>query len=178
MSPAYKEDEKALKKIIKENVKATEADTEVKLIVYYKTKRTSSLVMRNSCLPPTSVLQEVGLVYEYKCTIGDCSHLNSTYIGSTTTTLSKRISAHLQGGAIQRHTAEKHRSTLSRKQMEDSTTILSREAEKGRLRMEEAVYIYMNKPSINIQQLPSVSLPSQRRDQVRSTAPPTPMLIG
>ncbi|MPC48227.1 hypothetical protein E2C01_041995 [Portunus trituberculatus] len=43
MSSSHKQDEKAIKKIIQNNVKPTEEDPTLKLVIYYKTKRTSSL---------------------------------------------------------------------------------------------------------------------------------------
>ena len=129
--------------------------------------------MKNSCLPPTSQLQEVNLVYQYTCNIGDCSHLNSRYIGLTTTTLSKRISAHLQDGAIRRHHHINHGPRITRQQMEDNTRIVHRETDKRRLKMAEAVLIYTTKPAINIQVMPDLSLPSNRR----TLPPPHPSLL-
>lgn len=42
MSSLYKEDEKKLKKITKRNVRSTSEDTQLKLTIFYKAKRTSS----------------------------------------------------------------------------------------------------------------------------------------
>lgn len=163
MSSAYKQDEKALKKIITENVRSTNARSQIKLNIYYKTKRTSSLIMKNSCLPASNKLQETSLVYEYTCTDGDCSRLNSSYIGSTITTLSKRLTAHLQDGAIKRHSLQKHGVLPTRENIEQQTNILHREADRRRLRMTEAVFIYTKKPPINTQQSVDLSLPTHRR---------------
>ena len=121
--------------------------------------------MKNSCLPPTNPLQEVNVVYQHTCTVGDCSHLNSKYIGVTSTTLSKRITAHLQDGAIRRHYMNEHGIILKRQHMENNTTILVKENNIRRLKMTEAVHIYSEKPTINIQQQPESSLPSQGQPQ-------------
>ena len=59
MPSAYKEDEKAIKKIIHNNVSPVSTDTKLQVIIYYKTRKTASLIMKNSCLPPTNSLQEV-----------------------------------------------------------------------------------------------------------------------
>ncbi|MPC99958.1 hypothetical protein E2C01_095405 [Portunus trituberculatus] len=83
--------------------------------------------MKNSCLPPTHSLQEVNVVYQHSCTVGDCSHLNSRYIGFTATGLSKRITAHLQDGAIRRHYMNEHGLILKRHHLESNTTILAKE---------------------------------------------------
>lgn len=163
MSSAYKEDEKAVKKIIHNNVSPINTDTKLQVIIYYKTRKTASLIMKNSCLPPTNSLQEVNVVYQHTCTVGDCSHLNSRYIGFTSTTLSKRITAHLQDGAIRRHYMNEHGIILKRHHMESNTTILVKENDIRRLKMTEAVHIYSEKPTINIQQQPESSLPSQRQ---------------
>ena len=163
MSSAYSKDEKALRKIIHDHVQPIDSDTKLKLIIYYKTRRTSNLVMKNNCLPPSSPLQEVSLVYQYTCTNGDCSHLTSAYIGSTTTTLSKRITSHLQDGAIRRHNISQHGFTITRQHLEENTTIIHKEPDRNRLRITEAVYIHTHKPTINIQLQPETNLPSLRR---------------
>lgn len=164
MTSAYSSEEKALKKIINTNVKPVDPNSQIKLIIYYKTKRTSSLILKNNCLPPTTTLQDVNLVYQYTCNYGDCSHRPSAYIGSTITTLSRRITAHLQDGAILRHHASNHPNTnFTRKILEDNTVILHKETSKSRLRMTEAVYIHLKKACINIQQLPQSTLPTARR---------------
>ena len=169
MSSAYKEDEKALKSIISRNVKPTDPNTSLNLIIYYKSRKTASLVMKNSCLPPTDELQEINVVYQHTCTTGDCSHRNSRYIGVTTTTLSKRISAHLQDGAILKHYLQEHGHILRRQHILKNTTILEREHDLRRLRMLESVLIHTKKPEINIQQQPDISLPTRR---LRAQPPP------
>ena len=163
MSSSYKEDERVLKNIIKNNVVPTDTDAKIKLIIYYKTRRTSNLIMKNSCIPKPTELQEVNLVYQYTCKIGGCSHLNSRYIGVTTTTLSRRLTYHLQDGAITRHTACTHNTRLTRQEIVNNTEIIYRENDKKRLRMAEAVLIHQLRPTINIQQQPNISLPSLRR---------------
>ena len=174
MSSSYKEEEKCLKKIISNNVKPTDPETTINLTIYYKTKRTSSLIMKNSCLPQTNQFQEVNLVYKYSCNIDDCSRLNSKYIGFTTTTLSKRISAHLQDGAIKRHHRTAHGNSPTRQHMEAQTEIIHRETDKRRLKMTEAVFIYTEKPKINIQLTPELTLPSSRRTSHQPTEMPRP----
>ncbi|MPD04425.1 hypothetical protein E2C01_100111 [Portunus trituberculatus] len=119
--------------------------------------------MKNTYLPPTHSMQEVNVVYQHSCTIGDCSHLNSRYIGFTSTTLSKRITAHLQHGAIRRHYMNEHGLILKRHHMESNTTILAKGNDLIRLKMTEAVHIHSEKPTINILQQPESSLLSQRQ---------------
>ena len=164
MTSAYSDEEKALKKIIYNNVKPVDPNSQVKLIIYYKTKRTSSLVLKNNCHPPAAALQDVNVVYQYTCNDGDCSRRPSTYIGSTITTLSKRITAHLQDGAIKKHHVTNHAdNSFNRKKIEENTVILHKEPNKARLRMTEAVYIHTKSPNINVQLIPESTLPSSRR---------------
>ena len=163
MSSAYKDDEKAIRSIIHNNVSPVNTDTKIRVIIFYNTRKTANLIMKNSCLPPTNPLQEVNVVYQHTCTVGDCSHLNSRYIGFTSTTLSKRITAHLQDGAIQRHYMNEHGLNLKRHHMESNTTILVKENDTRKLRMTEAVYIHTEKPAINVQLQPGLSLPTNRQ---------------
>ena len=90
MSSAYIYDETATRKILKGNALTTNPKTQLKLIIYYMTRRTSRLVIRNNCLPPSIPLQEVKVAYQYSRNTGNCNRLNIRYIGSTTTTLLKK----------------------------------------------------------------------------------------
>ncbi|MPC37008.1 hypothetical protein E2C01_030480 [Portunus trituberculatus] len=170
MSTAHKEDEKAIKKIINNNVTPTRANTRLNLVIYYKSHKTANLIMKNSCLPPVSPLQKVNVVYQHKCTVGDCNHLNSRYIGFTTTTQSKRITAHLQDGAIRRHYVSEHFLLVRRQHIEKNTEILEKVNDIKRLKMTEAILIYFEEPTIYIQQQPEVSLPSKQPPPGRKQA--------
>ena len=150
-------------------MKPAEEDTKIMLVIYYKTKRTSSLVIRNNCLPEINNMQDTNLIYQYSCNVGDCSRLNSRYIGSTITTLSKRITAHLQDGAIKRHHIDQHGTAPTRKQVEESTEVLQKEQDRKRIRMAEQVFIHMLRPSINIQLLPGSRLPTHRQSQLTTS---------
>ncbi len=152
-----------LKKIITDNVKPIETDTKIKLIIYYKTRRTSNVIIKNSCLKPTTSLQKTSLVYQYTFRNGKCSRRPSMYICSTTTNSYNRITTHRQDGGIKRHNSTKHGFKVNRTHMEENITVIHEETDKARLRMTKAVYIHNNKPAINIQHHPESSLPSHRR---------------
>ena len=94
-STAYKTDERILKHIIKTNTHCNNPEDKLKFTVYYKNRYISSLFMRNNSAKPTPTFQQTNLVYEYKCLLGDCEHQNSSYIGLTTNTLSRRLTLHL-----------------------------------------------------------------------------------
>ncbi|XP_066965659.1 uncharacterized protein [Macrobrachium rosenbergii] len=63
----YKDNEKALKNIIKEHVTPTDLTKNVQLIIYYASKKTSSLIMKNNPAPQQEPLKKTNMVYRYKC---------------------------------------------------------------------------------------------------------------
>ena len=71
----------------------------------------------------------------------DCMLQNINYIGSTTTTLSRRLTMHLNNGAINDHTLSVHRSSLSRANIVDNTKVLCRQRDTFRLLVYEASFI-------------------------------------
>ena len=147
MTSSYKIDEKVLKNIIKQNIKCTNENESIKLNIYYKNRKVSNLVMKNS--PNTTELQRTNILYKYECNVGDCEP--QAYIGYTRTTLSRRITMHLQSGAPLKHSQDFHNSTLNREQMVSNTSIIRQENDFNRLEIMEALYIKYTKPEINLQ---------------------------
>ena len=92
------------------------------------------------------MLKQRNVVYHFKCPIVRCSH---DYIGMTTMRLTKRLSCHLQEGAIFNHVKRHHNTQISREQLINSTSIIDRESDAKRLRYLEAIHILGKKPSIN-----------------------------
>ena len=69
--------------MIKRNILSTDPDKKIKLIYYNKFK-TSNLVINNNSSPSIGVLQKTNVVYQFKCTLGDCTpENNSIYVGLT-----------------------------------------------------------------------------------------------
>ena len=152
MNDAYKTDERVLRDIIHRNCEPVHADDKLKLTVYYKSPKVSGLVMKNNLSHDSSLLKQTNVVYQYKCTHGDCTRLhNGSYIGHTTTTLGRRITMHLQDGGPKRHHLEVHGTRLTRDDMVKNTTILCRCSVRRRLYVLEAVYIRDCDPTINRQ---------------------------
>ena len=152
MSSAYKADEKAVRDIVYRNCIPSDPEDSLKLIIYYKSPKTSSLVMNNNLSKDTSDLKATNVVYEFSCPIGDCARRsNSSYIGYTTTSLSRRLTMHLQTGAPKQHMATTHNTRLTRSILVDNTTIIARCHDVNRLRVLEAVYIRDKDPTINRQ---------------------------
>ena len=109
--------------------------------------------MRNNQAPPFPPLQQTNLIYEYKCVQDDCEHLPKvSYVGLTTTTLSRRITMHLGSGGPKIHTENSHpQISLSRNAMVDNTKIIRKENDTRRLQIYEALIIQQKCPSINNQ---------------------------
>ena len=152
MSPSYKTDEKVLRGIIHRNCKVQNPTHEPKLNIYYKSPKTSSLILRNNPTNDNSPLKQTNLIYHYKCTTGDCALLpNSGYIGKTTTSLSRRLTMHLQSGGPLTHMDKHHHQRLTRQDLTSNTTILARGLSGRYLTALEAVFIRDMDPLINKQ---------------------------
>ena len=124
MTSEYKTEEAALKKIISRNCKPVEALDKIKLNIYYQSPTVSSFILKNNPNKDTTPLKQCNVVYRYKCQTGDCAILpNSGYIGCTTTSLSRRLTMHLQNGGPQVHSQTKHDIALTRREIVANTTI-------------------------------------------------------
>ena len=68
----------------------------VRLMIYYNKFKTSNLIISNNFSSSTELLDRTNIVYMFKCLLGDClSKENNTYVGLTTTTLSRWLTMHL-----------------------------------------------------------------------------------
>ena len=152
MSDSYKTDERVLRDIINRNCEPVHPTDNLKLTVFYRSPKVSCLVMKNNLSKDPSPVKETNVVYQYKCTHGDCARQhNCTYIGHTTTTLGRRITMHLQEGGPKKHLADKHGTRLTRRDMVANTVIIGRCNDRRRLQALEAVYIRDCDPLINRQ---------------------------
>ena len=152
MTPGYKAEEQALQNIIKRNCKPAQTNDRIRLNIFYNSPTTTSLVMRNNMSFDPSPLKQTNVIYHYKCTIGNCAFLpNSGYVGYTTTTLSRRLTMHLQSGGPQQHTQQQHDSRLTRQQIVANTTIVAKASDWRHLVALEAITIRKRDPAINRQ---------------------------
>ena len=156
----YKKDERAIRDIINSNVKPVNSNHSVKLIIYYKNRKSSNLILKNNPYPPVDTLRKRNVVYQFKCPVMECSH---EYIGMTTMRLSKRISCHVQEGAIFLHYRNSHNCKPVRNDLIKSINIIDCNKDPKRLRYLEALHILQLKPSLNCTQepllLPTMSMP-------------------
>ena len=153
MNSEYQKDEKMLKDLIRDNVTMKE-NQKLKLVIYYKSRKTRDLVMKNNLGNKVRELAKTNVIYDINCQKGGCEHLprrNSRYSGLTTCTLSRRLTFHLQDGAVQRHCIQKHEEKVTRKEIELFTKIRYQERDTNRLEVLESLIIYFEDPEINKQ---------------------------
>ena len=135
---------------MKKNVNPRNSEDKIELIIYYKNRKTANMIMRNSTQEKNK-LKANNVVYMYKCSHEGCKLRNTTYVGLTTTSLSRRLTCHLQSGAPRDHALEAHNTPLTRSELVNNTEILAKETCKLKLQVKEAVYIKELNPTLNIQ---------------------------
>ena len=143
----YKIDEKVIKEIINRGV---DSNMKLKLIIYYKNCKISNLIIKNDQTNSSDKLKSTNVVYKFNISEGSTPQLNHTYIGMTTTTLSRRLTMHLQDGAIKRYFLVNGYS-LNREALVNNTIILMRCNNKKSLEVAESIFIGEFKPNINVQ---------------------------
>ena len=154
MNPNYKRNEKSIKQIINNNIKLTNPDDKLKLVIYYKSTKSSNLVMRNNMSPKLRELARTNLIYDFTCRKGECEHLPQQqvrYTGLTTCTLSRRLSFHLQKGAIRSHFESCHGRNITRDEIVAMTKARYYERDVRRLEILEALIIRCEDPEVNKQ---------------------------
>ncbi|MPC83795.1 hypothetical protein E2C01_078512 [Portunus trituberculatus] len=129
------------------------------MVYSLRNKKTSQLLLRNSPDQKKEITQK-SHVYKFSCKRGNCAVLNSTYIGMTTTKLSRRLTFHLAAGAPRKHLREEHGATLTRSTLEENTEILDTCKDPRRLNIIEALFIKEMAPTLNVQADNLLALPS------------------
>jgi hypothetical protein len=152
MTSAHKTDERALKGIIHRNVQCLSDDDTLKVAVYYKDQKVSSLIMKNNPIKKMNKFQSTNVLYKFTCPNEDCKlQRNVEYVGLTTTTLSRRLTCHLSSGGPKEHMNNIHNTTLTRRLLEDNTSIIKQYHDATRLAVAEALLIRELSPAINSQ---------------------------
>ena len=151
MTPAWKKDEKAIRSIVLQKCKPRQPDRNLTLTIYYQSPKTSSLVLQNNLQRDSAPLKQANLVYQFTCTYGNCATRTFHYIGYTTTSLSRRLTMHLQNGGPKEHFKTYHNLPITRDILVAGTKILARCDDRRRLPVLEAVFIREIAPEINIQ---------------------------
>ena len=150
MSTAHKVDERVIHDIIQNNVACTNSADKLRLTIYYKNRKTSQLLIRNSPVCSDD-LKRTNVVYQFACPHEDCRLRPVNYIGVTTTSLSRRLTMHLREGAPHDHMSHHHNITLTRKQLVENTSVIKSQRCTTRLPIYEALLIRERNPSLNKQ---------------------------
>ena len=154
MNPNYRQDEMSIKQIIKSNVTMKDPNNRIQVIIYYKSTKTRDLFMKNNLQPKPRDLSRTRLIYDFDCQKDECEHLPTSlirYTGVTTCQLTRRLSYHLQNGAIQKHSEQKHNCKLTREEIVQWTKIRCYESDVRRLEILESLIIRFEDPVINLQ---------------------------
>ena len=96
-------------------------------------------------------LNTTNVIYQFTCPNKDCMLRSTNYIGSTTTTLSRRLTMHLTNGAIKEHQLARHQSNLTRDNVVGNTKTLRKHGDTIRLFIHEALLIKFRDPNLNRQ---------------------------
>ena len=149
MHPNYKIDEKVLKEIVYNNTKCINPNDKLNLIIYYKNRKSSNLIMKNNMSPPKPPMQNTNLIYAFVCPL---SHQDVTaYVGYTTTTLFRRLQSHAHQGSIKEHLHKDHNIKVTKQILHDNTNIIATATDRFRLTIKEALLISKHAPVINKQ---------------------------
>ena len=143
MHDEYATDERILKDILDDNVKP-----KVSLHIYYENTKAGDLIVRNSTRSG-STLQRTNVVYRFTCPFHDIA--SETYIGHTRTTLSRRLTMHVQGGSIAAHFLRCNNMKVTKSILNNNTEVIDRDNDIHRLKIKEALHIKQQKPTINVQ---------------------------
>ena len=112
--------------------------------------------MKNNLTPKVRDLARTNLIYDFRCNIDGCAHQIRSevqYSGLTTCTLSKRLTFHLQSGAIQSHSLETHGRKILRSEIVDMTKARYYQNDFQRLEILEALIILFEDPLLNRQDM-------------------------
>ena len=149
----YKQDETCIRRILKQNISPVETDNKIKVIIYYNKFKTANLVLCNNPSKNRDKVAQTNVVYEFKCPFRNSdSCLNSTYIGQTTTSLSRRLTCHItdKNSSIKIHLDTHDKKDIPlRKILVDSTEIVFQTNDLRRLLVVEALNIKTKNPTIN-----------------------------
>ena len=109
--------------------------------------------MKNNCCPELSDMQKSNVNYEFTCNSGNCETRNISYVGKTQTTLSRRLTMHLQNreSAIIDHYKKEHGKEPSRRDLVENTKIIGQYSDRMRLDISEALIIKRKGPILNRQ---------------------------
>ena len=84
MSTSHKINERIIRNVIKDNIRVTDNNDKLDIIIYCKSSKTAQLLIKNNANKKTE-LNTTNVIYQLTCPNVDCMHRSTNYIGSTTT---------------------------------------------------------------------------------------------
>ena len=111
--------------------------------------KTCNLVMKSNTMSKSSPLCQTNIVYRFDSPMPHCKA--ESYIGMTQTTLSRRLTYHVQSGSIYKHFKQEHEIKPNRDQLADNTSIIAKANNRYKLAIKEALFILEYAPTINKQ---------------------------
>ena len=150
----YRQDESVIKDILEKCISPVDPEFTIRLIIYYKKFKTANLIIRNAPSLKKSHVSLTNVVYQFKCPLGGSIPYHQDqhdYVGHTVTSLSRRLTTHLDENSAIRQHLNQHRdyNTPLRDILVDNTKILYRESCYKRLLLLEALTIKDLKPTLN-----------------------------
>ena len=126
-SSSYKTDERVLKQLINNNMQPTDPQDKIRFIIYYRQNNISQLISKNNQGPVQPILKHTNIVYQYTCPLEDSALQKQQYIGHSITTLSRRLTMHLNNGGPLQHATTVHNQNLTRENLVNNTIIIHHE---------------------------------------------------
>ena len=149
--PNYKQDETAIKNILKQNATPASDNGKLNLIIYYRKFKTENILIRNSPRRSRNT-SKTNVIYTFTCPIGSCALDTTQYIGKTQMSLSRRLSYHISSSSssIKQHiNSHGTLTTPIREILTGHTNNVASDRCPIRLAITEALYIKEKKPCLN-----------------------------
>ena len=156
MHDQYKIEERVIKEIILNSTKCNNPNKKLKIVFYYKNKKTSNLVMKNNLNQPLEPLHQSNIIYKFTCPMlhGEATESESKpheYIGYSQCTMRKRLQNHTYQGSIKTHFLNSHNISPNLEQLTNNTKIINKGINKQELLIKEALHIKQQCPLKNKQ---------------------------
>lgn len=147
MSSQHKQEERNLRRILKDHISHKRNGT-INLSIYYKSRKLRNLFIKNNIHADSS---NSHVVYQYECPNDLCQQSTTTYIGYTTNTIKQRMTMHAQTGSIISHHKETHNNRPRTAEIMEDVSAIFKSRDKNELLIAEALLIKDRKPCLNNQ---------------------------
>lgn len=150
MTSLYKQHEKNLRNIIRNNVSVTSDNDVINLRIYYQSKKLRNLLIKNNNRLNNDISKRSHVVYQYNCNKEECQP-STSYIGYTMCSIVDRMRNHSQQGAIHQHNMGSHNFRINTSEILDNIKIIFHHTKKDNLLIAESLLIKQLQPTLNRQ---------------------------